>query len=159
MLTLTGRERQNGFYPSYDAASSGYGGSGQVTIDSSPTAMYRKTTILYEIGHALGDSGTSHMVGSDYSLSVSDANLCNCPDYSGNFVDDTTSHCITSKEKIRAAQNEGFAQFMVNAVINNRDENSAYFGYQSYLLRTGSEGDSPEIPPVAVRVIDISVMP
>lgn len=48
---------------------------------------------------------------------------------------------------------------MVNAVINNRDENSAYFGYQSYLLRTGSEGDSPEIPPVAVRVIDISVMP
>jgi hypothetical protein len=134
-------------------ASNGCGANGQVTINNDPAngEMYKKFVVIHELGHAIGDGGTYHMKSSNYSLAVDDSNLCNCPRSSGIFRADT-NHCLTSKEYIRAAQNEGFAHFIATVLNNDRNENSAYFGYYKYLLRSGSEGDTPTSPPVKIRV-------
>jgi hypothetical protein len=113
--------------------------------------MYNKFVVAHELGHAIADGGSYHMKSSNYNLAVSDTNLCNCPNSTGTFRSDSSHHCLTSTELIRAAQNEGFAHFMSNALFNNRDQSSAYWGYCKYALFDGSEGDTPTAPPITIR--------
>jgi hypothetical protein len=123
--------------------SSGYSYNGKVgsnyTVWCGDSSSYvRKFIAAHEIGHAVGHR-KAEMHGSNYGATQPNA-LCSCNHIGGE------SHCLQSREYIRAAENEGWAHFFSSAVFNNRTAANGWFGYYKEINDNDGEYDCEDLP-------------
>ncbi len=106
----------------------GYFGDGHICLNDEDNggAGVWKHILAHEFGHRVADSANWVAAGDlgGYDPGDSPPALCDCDHMPGG-----AGHCLQSREKIGAAQGEGWAHFIATDAFNDKSDSDGYFLY------------------------------